>query len=226
MLDRLTPRVTVDCGVSQDRSTPLHLEARFRPIGSRRPTESAAPRRPRDSGVFTRCVMQISARVIRQNGQLQSMAQTEGKVKSLAIPVRAEGSAQALTEEGCCFSRLPLIIATTSTARRGTVDSGSNQLKLRSWAGSKARGPVEDVSYRASVKAKGDEAEVFSLMCDTDSVAETQPSQRHSWAGKRNALKAIAQKPAAAKVSEGKRMSPRWSQQKSQQSVFYEIHRE
>ncbi len=109
------------------------------------------------------------------------MVQTGDKAQSLAIPAKAEGFGSGVNGGELLFLALATCYCNDiyREAKERGLEVESVEVEVSGRFGSKGE-PAENITYRASVKAKGSEQEVLSLMRDTDSVAEIHNTLRRA----------------------------------------------
>jgi len=125
--------------------------------------------------------MLISARVVNQKGQHQSMVRTGNKAQFLTIPAKAEGVGSGVNGGELLFLSLATCYCNDiyREAKDRGLDVESVEVEVSGRFGSKGE-PAEGITYRIFVKANGSEQEVLSLMRDTDSVAEIHNTLRRA----------------------------------------------
>ena len=125
--------------------------------------------------------MEISATVVNQNGRHRSMVRTADKAQSLAIPAKAGGFGSAVNGGELLFLALATCYCNDiyrEAKERGLVVE-SVEVQVTGRFGGKGE-PAENITYRASVKARGSETEVLDLMRHTDAVAEIHNTLRRA----------------------------------------------
>ncbi|HEV2326317.1 MAG TPA: OsmC family protein [Terracidiphilus sp.] len=125
--------------------------------------------------------MQISAKVVNQEGHHQSMVRTGDRAQSLAIPARAEGCGSGVNGGELLF--LALATCYCNDIYREANERGlkieSVEVEVTGEFGTKGA-PAENITYRTSIKANGTETELLDLMRYTDSVAEIHNTLRRA----------------------------------------------
>lgn len=125
--------------------------------------------------------MQISAKVVNRGGRHQSTICTGDREQSLAIPAKAEGHGSAVNGGELLF--LALATCYCNDIYREAVERMLEvefvEVQVTGRFGKKGE-PAEDITYRASVKAKGRDEDILELMRYTDTVAEIHNTLRRS----------------------------------------------
>jgi len=148
-------------------------------------------------------MMQISAKVLNQNGNHQSIVRTGEKAQTLTIPPKAEGLGSGVNGGELLFLALATCYCNDvyREAKNRGLDVESVEVEIVGQFGSKGE-PAENITYRVSVKAKGREKEVLDLMRYTDSVVEIHNTVRRlSYSPYVGLSKQSRQREAAHRVS-------------------------
>lgn len=125
--------------------------------------------------------MQISATVINRDGRHLSTVCTGDREQSLTIPAKAEGHGSAVNGGELLFLALATCYCNDiyREALERMLDVELVEVQVTGSFGSKGE-PAKDITYRASVKAKGRDEDLLELMRYTDTVAEIHNTLRRS----------------------------------------------
>lgn len=123
--------------------------------------------------------MKISAEVQNSKGQHQVIVRTNDKAQNLTIPSKSSGNGSSVNGGELLFLALATCYCNDlyreAAKRRIEIENVEVEVEGEFGADGEA---ARNITYRAKVNAKADEAQIRELMTETDKVAEIHNTLR------------------------------------------------